>query len=192
MGIAGELARLEARLFRTPFAASDLVVQLLAVDGTGAPTDSVMASGAIPLTSVTLQTDPITPLGPSSFVGIDIATFAVSASVGQVFAIGTANTVGYHWVGGGSSSLDSYLPGEAFAGSTPLIFAVGQSGNRDFAFRTFVEPAPIPEPGTIVLFGTGLSGLLGSAWRCRPKHYSRVLHEATTDAPFSICVFRRT
>jgi len=39
----------------------------------------------------------------------------------------------------------------------------------DFAFQTFIEPSPVPEPATIILLCTGLVGLVGSRIRRKKK-----------------------
>lgn len=58
-----------------------------------------------------------------------------------------------------------YTGGQAFVGGTPF-------NSIDYDFRTIADdefgnptPAPVPEPATMLLFGAGIAGLIGSRFR---------------------------
>ena len=63
----------------------------------------------------------------------------------------------------------SSMPPEDFLGITEIIWT--QSDGRlqiDNLVYEVVGPAPIPEPSTMLLLGTGLAGIV--AWRARKQH----------------------
>jgi hypothetical protein len=125
----GGLTRAQVTVVRN-IVSTDWIVQILAVDGTGTPTDTVLASATVPDASV--------PMGDST---LDV-TFPTPAPVvaGQQYAVAVTRP--------GSTQLDvrirtgNVCEGRFFASSLTGFNEI--SPNFDMVFAVFVEPAPPP------------------------------------------------
>ena len=129
-------------------------------------TNGLPDTGAGVLASLSLPSSGI-PVTPNNFTemltGVDIGGIAPPVSQGEVLALVLSTTDLFYW----NARLDSYPRGEGFRREVPNSFRVTGS---DFGFRTFVETAaPVSEPTTLVLLGTGLLGLLGACRHCRGR-----------------------
>jgi hypothetical protein len=94
------------------------------------------------------------------FFGAANRTFSsLSTALQQVFFIGD----GFTGTGTGDRQL-FYVP----TGADCLYLGVYDGGNwnngRSFQVTVEAEIAPIPEPSTLLFFGTGLVGLIGLRW----------------------------
>ncbi|PIE61837.1 MAG: hypothetical protein CSA29_01155 [Desulfobacterales bacterium] len=80
-------------------------------------------------------------------------------------------TVSFAWLGGGAGPISQYF--EVYDG---LTWSVLEDG-----FTSSGVAAPVPEPATMFLFGTGLVGLVGAGIRKRTKkvttHPSKKMHK---------------
>lgn len=135
VGISGTLTRVDITEIRHHrcTATADLLFQLVTTAG-GVPTTIVLANMSVPASSVP-------PLnGPLGVVSIDIASFGVEVSVGDVLAIVLSTAA----PGGGCTfAWNGDIPGTYGPGST---FLFGSDNLRDMAFRTWVEPPVCIEP----------------------------------------------
>jgi hypothetical protein len=94
---------------------------------------------------------------------VDVSSAGITLNTGDMFVIDfrRGNNIGL--IGG--SILNQYTKGRLyFEGS---LF----DEYYDIAFRTYVDPDlnPVPEPATMLLFGTGMAGLLSSRLRMKNK-----------------------
>ena len=74
--------------------------------------------------------------------------------------------------------LDEYLPGSSAPDFRHALTGIGRmtTDGRTYALYQFQDPAPVPEPSTMMLVGAGLAAAYRTARRRR---------ERTTDAPHS-------
>ena len=98
-----------------------------------------------------------------SWNSIDLSSANFFVDIGDQFTIALSgfDPVGnlFKGVGGNQySGGELWLDGQVFFG-----------GEVDMTFTTYVDNAPVPEPATMLLFGTGLAGLVGSRLRRKKK-----------------------
>jgi hypothetical protein len=121
---------------------------------------------------------PPVPIGsPYIFTALTFNPFAVTA--GQMLAIlviGFPSDIVWYASGGNSyaggdafTRWDNYCFGPVIPANIPCqnVWNPPMAG-VDFGFRTFVEPAAVPEPASLALLGTGIAGLI--ARRARRRH----------------------
>ena len=146
----------------------DLMVDVRPVDATGTPLypDTSALGGVV----VPWQNIVIIPNG-ADWNSIDFSSANISVTAGTTYAIvlrsGGSSGVQFRWYGGTSTIVDGQLV---------LPYSGHPSFRRDvvnytnwmapdshdaYGFKTYVDVAPVPIPGALVLFGSGLMGLVG-------------------------------
>lgn len=145
VGISGTITRVDVLVRLIP-SDRDLIIELRPTPQGGAIASATVPSEDIAVTQFVdtwLSVD-IGFLGPSVVAGDELAIAMIQGSGGNNAA---------NWFGTASGNL--YGAGTAFnSGGSPFF-----AGGADFAFKTFVETEPIPEPSTALLIATGLVGL---------------------------------
>jgi hypothetical protein len=124
------------------------VVQNLGVDirstSGGIPVEAntpVLASADIPAARI-----PLGPVGNPPFFSIDLSAANLQVLAGDVLAIVLRSGDQYQWK---IDTAGGYAAGSEYVRANPALWSTG-TGDEDFAFRTFVEPA-VPEPSTLIL-----------------------------------------
>jgi hypothetical protein len=133
---------------------------LRATTGGGAP----IANDGTTLANVTVPGASVPTT--SGLFNVDVSSFGLLVNPGDALAIvlRISSGAGFNW------ARDS---GNPYAGGVSY-FRFPSAGINNWAldsccdkgFQTFVEPA-VPEPGSMLLLGTGLAGLLGFGRRKR-------------------------
>jgi Bacterial Ig-like domain (group 3) len=143
-GLSGGLDQVDLFLYKETGTTLPLNVEIRTVDGSGAPTTTVLESAIVPFSSV--------PAAPGAFVPV---TFSVPHTVaaGTQYAI-VAYTAeppprGYGWF---YSTADPYPGGTAWlsTSTTPPPTTWTQVGQADFAFKTYVTPPAKHQTSTSV------------------------------------------
>jgi hypothetical protein len=133
-GLSGGVDRVDLYLDAAPTTSGPLSVEIRDVVSGGAPGSIVLASQSVPATSV-----------PSLavFESINFATPAPVVAGTQYAIVGyTADTTGsYRW---GTSMTDTYAGGGPFHAPAPSGTWTSGIAGYDFAFLTYVGPAPGP------------------------------------------------
>ena len=162
VGIAGTLSSVEVSIFGV----QDMTVDIRPTTSLGVP--SVSDDPADQLGRVTVPTRPSFPF----LVSVDLSPFEIAVRQGDVLAIVLQSDGVQNW----RSAVDgdaTYAGGEGFLKSGTEWKPAGQTfigspfSSLDFDFQTFV--APIPEPTTLLLFGTTAAGLGLARWRQRRR-----------------------
>lgn len=178
LATSGGTARF-AQTFQLPGAGSNLLQQFtfnlgdFTPNGTGAALQ--FRAGVFAVTGTTLGAQlfqSTVRTGSGNYTGFDAFTFLTP---GLVLDPGVSTfAFVLEAVGGPAGALDvlaaagaDYAGGALFTvGGTGTLTAVG--GGQDAAFSaTFGPAAVVPEPDPVALFGVGLAGLAGAAWRRR-------------------------
>jgi hypothetical protein len=128
----GALVRGEAEVDKFPMSVGDYAMQIAPVDGSGAPTNTVLAHTAIPNGTV--------PTGISTLVGVFEAPAIIEA--GQQYALVLSRApAGFGW----RLRDDNPCAGSSFS-SLDQTSTWAQAMDIDRMFSVFVEPAPQPAP----------------------------------------------
>jgi large repetitive protein len=128
----GSLVRGEAEVDKFAMSTGDYVMQIASVDGSGTPTNTVLAHTAIPNGTV--------PAGISTIVGVFEAPAIVEA--GQQYALVlTRSPAGFGW----RLHEDNPCAGSSFS-SVDQTSAWAEAMDVDRVFSVFVEPASQPAP----------------------------------------------
>ena len=165
VGVSGYLTRVEVLLTHD----TGLGSAMLDVRPTlgGVPVED----GALALAHALLSVTTNDRSSPTALVAADLSAFSIPVVRGDVLALVLQGPEANWW----GQTNATYDRGELFIRSPSLGTAtftrpVGNSPNElpyDLAFRTWVDPAPIPEPCTLLLVATGLACLAVRARRPR-------------------------
>jgi hypothetical protein len=165
VGVSGYLTRVELLLTNDSgfgFAMLDLRPTL-----GGVPVED----GALALAHALLSVTTNNPSAPTALVAADLSGFSIPVARGDVLALVLQGPEANWW----GQTNATYDRGELFTRSPSLGMAtfirpVGNSPSElpyDLAFRTWVDAAPVPEPGTLLLVGTGVACVAVRARRPR-------------------------
>jgi hypothetical protein len=165
VGVSGYLTRVELLLTHD----TGLGSAMLDVRPTlgGVPVED----GALALAHALLSVTTNDRSAPTALVAADLSAFSIPVVRGDVLALVLQDPEANWW----GQTNATYDRGELFIRSPSLGTAtftrpVGNSPNElpyDLAFRTWVDPAPIPEQGTLLLVSTGLACVAVRARRLR-------------------------
>ena len=159
VGVTGTLTALDLFLTRNSFLTGPLFVDIRpTVDGVPVLShDSALASFSVSPTAVAI----VTPPGPA--FRVDLFDFALSVRAGDLLAFALRSPESSRATGEYSAAAvptDVYKRGELFTFSPSSgMHEMTRIPNFDLAFTTYVDPAPVPEPGTLLLVAAGAVGI---------------------------------
>jgi hypothetical protein len=132
----GSLIRGEVEIQKNAMTTGDFVMQIVAADGSGVPTDTVLASTTLPNASV--------PEGPSRLVVV----FATPASIeaGQQYAIVVSRPGSSFASAGVGERGGDPCPGQEFFSNTEAGSWMSAPAQFDLVFSVFVQPPPQSQP----------------------------------------------
>ena len=169
VGVSGVLTDVEVMVGRLNRVSDPLLWEIRNVSSSGQPGTNVLAHGSAAAASFpglgyfTYPSD-----FPSSF--ISLGGMSLSVDLGDVLAI-HLHTVeptfaAYSW----RSTTNVYADGSQFtwrSSTDGWLEAKSQNDPIYAGFQTWVDPVVVPEPSTLLLFGTGALGIFGYARRKR-------------------------
>lgn len=169
VGITGLMTGIDLAITRenNPPANGDVIVSILGTS-LGLPDDATTLATAITPPSYWmwrhLPSDDL-----NIYRHLEFTPFAVTLGTQLAITVRVAEGT-FHWIGGDATW--DYLAGRSFQErqSTWTTMQPPWWNGNDFAFRSYVEPASasppaVPEPASLLLFGTGLVAL--RTWRNR-------------------------
>ena len=162
VGLAGLLSSVELGVSGTTVPVT-IEIHPQIVAGTTLPLGTPLAKGII-------------PTGASEFFSVDISGAGLLVAPGEILSIVLlpAADVGGVWT---AQSPGLYTRGTALTTTTPnpAVFVLAldptSGAERDFSFRTFVDPRAVPGPDTLTLIGLGLAA--AAAWHARQTRSRR-------------------
>jgi hypothetical protein len=159
-GISGQLTAVGLGLFDK--ATENLTVSILGTSGGLPDLAAVLASGS--LTPAAVDNDPF------SLETVDFSSYLLDVVAGEMYAIMLSSTTPfqqeYNWTRGSFDTFtgDDLSPADPYAGGVGYFSNNGGSTwtaltnfSQDFSFQTFVDPNPVPEPGSIGFLVMGLA-----------------------------------
>ncbi len=154
VGISGDLVQVGVELVRGPTTTTPMEMQIRSVDGSGAPTGTVLATTSVEAAAVS---DDFYAIGEVFF---DLSSNPITAASGDRLAIVLMSPSEgvYVWVAAATSG--PYGGGNAYHDQG----AFGNDETFDFSFRTYML---VPEPAPVALVVVGLGGLLLRRSRAR-------------------------
>jgi hypothetical protein len=166
VGLTGQLTEVDVAIVQFSVTPGNVFLEIRPTLADGSPglDPTFLAQTTVPAANVPSGFDPSNPL-----TAFDLTAANLQVTAGEQLAIVVyANFPGalFTWVG---ATGNLYPRGSYFSEQPPPDSWFGQP-DWDLDFRTFVDAAPVPEPGTLSLLVTGLGALLayrgtGKLWR---------------------------
>lgn len=159
-GLSGQLTAVSLGLFDK--ATENLTVSILGTSGGLPDQTELLVSGTLSPSDV--DNDPF------SLETVDFSSYLLDVVAGEMYAIMLSSTTPfqqeYNWTRGSFDTFtgDDLSPADPYAGGVGYFSNNGGSTwtaltnfSQDFSFQTFVDPNPVPEPGSIGFLVMGLA-----------------------------------